>query len=114
MKFSDEGGINRAGISLEHYLGKTLGKNSSIPCMPLGLEPVQVRNNAAAGTAKQFTVSWSSPTSPVVPEIFPRQAFDRLFNTGEVRNRKFWSLNAKDDTRMRILFFSKCAIYFYN
>ena len=32
---------------------------------------------------------------------------------GEVRNRKFWSLYAKDNLRMRILFFSECATYFY-
>lgn len=81
VKMKEENGLRKTGITLEQYLGKTLGKNNSIPSLSLGLEPVQVRNNAETGTAKYFTVSWSSPTSPVVPEIFPRQAFDRLFNT---------------------------------
>jgi len=77
----EKGAIGRAGETLDQVLGRTVGAQTSLPCLTLAIEPPQVRNKADGATAKAFTISWSSPTTPVVPEVYPRQAFDRMFNT---------------------------------
>ena len=56
--------------SIDCYMGSTVGTNTAIPHLCLGTEQ--------DGTAT--TVSWSSATTPVQSEIYPGQAFDRLFD----------------------------------
>jgi len=76
-----KGAIGRAGTTLDYVLGRSIGAQTSLPNLTLAIEPPQVRNKADGATANAFTISWSSPTTPVVPEVYPRQAFDRMFNT---------------------------------
>jgi hypothetical protein len=69
---------NKNGISLDQMVAAKLGKDTLLPSLELGTEPPR-QGNAGQPIAFANTVSWSSPTTRVSPEINPRVAFDRLF-----------------------------------
>jgi len=57
-----------------------VGRKTVIPAINLGIEPPEA-GSAAGSTAGKFTISWRKKGTPVAPEVVPRQAFDRLFDT---------------------------------
>src|SRR5438477_92472 len=59
----------------------------SIPTLVLGTEGSGGGTEAGYATLYSAHISWSSPTTPVPKEIYPRLAFDRLFNRGEHNRR---------------------------
>lgn len=65
--------------SLDQMYAAKVGGQTRFPSVVLGTEPP--RQGAAGNNPISFanTVSWSSPTTRVNPEINPRVAFDRLF-----------------------------------
>jgi len=75
--------------SLDQQVAQKIGTDTAFQSLVLGTEPP--RQGGAGGTAISLanTVSWSSPTTRVSPEINPRVAFDRLFrdNTGPEAKR---------------------------
>jgi len=74
-----KGAIPMAAESLDNYMGRTVGRATPVPGLVLGTEPAGSIGN---------TVTWSSKTTPVPPEVFPRQAFDRLFDvSGLIRDK---------------------------
>jgi len=74
-----KGSIPTVAESLDNYMGRTVGRATPLPMLVVGTEP-------AKGISS--TITWSSKTTPVPPEIFPRQAFDRLFDvSGLLRDR---------------------------
>lgn len=68
------------GETIDYRMARAVGGDTAIPNLVLGLEPVQVRNKADGDTAAAFGISWKDAETIVVPEVYPRQAFDRLFN----------------------------------
>jgi len=73
------GSVPTVAESLDNYMGRTVGRATPLPMLALGTEPSKGINS---------TITWSSKTTPVPPEIFPRQAFDRLFDvSGLIRDR---------------------------
>ncbi len=76
--------VPRLEQSIDQYMSKTVGRATPVPSIVLGIEPAGF---GAAGTRPAIyrgTISWSSETTPIPPEIFPRQAFDRLFDTSSL------------------------------
>jgi len=68
------GSVPRLATSLDHYLAQAIGRETVLPVLNLGCRAGNVRG------VNLSTVSWSSPTTPVIPEAYPQKAFDRLFD----------------------------------
>jgi len=79
-----------AGISVDQVMAKQVGLVA--PFRSLELSCDSIRNFGACDTGYscvyQHNFSWSSPTTPVTPEINPRQLFERLFGAGTPSQRK--------------------------
>ncbi|MGF1451525.1 MAG: DUF1552 domain-containing protein [Opitutales bacterium] len=76
-----KGDIPQVAETIDNYLGRTIGKNTPISNLVLGGE-------GAGKNVLNATLTWSSKTTPVLPEVFPRQAFDRLFDvSGLIRDK---------------------------
>ena len=72
-------GNGKNAVSLDQMVAQAIGHETAFPSIALGTEPP--RQGAAGRDPISFanTVSWSSETTRVSPEINPRVAFDRLF-----------------------------------
>lgn len=75
------GSVPNLGQSLDQFMARTVGNSTQLPSLTLGLEPAGLGSSGKHPSIYHSTISWRSSTSPVSPEIFPRQAFDRLFDT---------------------------------
>ncbi len=74
--------------SIDQYMARTVGHAAPVPSLVLGIEPTSFGLAGGRPAIYNGTISWSSRTSPITPEIHPRQAFDRLFDTrGLARDR---------------------------
>lgn len=74
---SIENGVN--GVSLDQIVAQQIGKKTRFTSVELGTEPPRQGMAGDDPIALANTVSWSSPTQRIAPEISPRAAFDRLF-----------------------------------
>ena len=76
-----KGDIPQVAETIDNYLGRTIGRNTPISNLALA-------GQSAGKNVLNSTLTWSSTTTPVLPEVFPRQAFDRLFDvSGLMRDR---------------------------
>jgi hypothetical protein len=68
-------------ISIDQLIAQKIGSETAFPSIVLGTEPP--RQGAAGRDPISFanTVSWTSETTRISPEINPRVAFDRLFRS---------------------------------
>ena len=69
----------QSGVSLDYLLAHQLGNETLIPNLNLALEPAGQGFDAGFPRSLGSTISWSSETTPVIPEISPQVAFDNLF-----------------------------------
>jgi len=76
----------KADISLDQLLAQTYGRNTPIPSLVYGVEELRPGMVNGAPAIYQATCSWSTPTTPLAPEIHPQQAFDRLFDVSSLKN----------------------------
>lgn len=76
----------KADISLDQLLAQTYGRDTPIPSLVYGVEKLRPGLVNGAPAIYQATCSWSTPTTPVAPEINPQQAFDRLFDVSSLKN----------------------------
>lgn len=67
--------------SLDQMLAQKVGGETVLPSVVLGTEPPRQGNAGNNPISFANTVSWSSPTTRVNPEINPRVAFDTLFRS---------------------------------
>lgn len=67
--------------SLDHYMARKIGANTAVPMLNLGCEKVFSGVRSGWPSIYSATMSWSSRKAPIPAEIYPRQAFDRLFDT---------------------------------
>lgn len=75
------------GTSVDQLAARVVGKETEIPSLVLGTEGSGGGTEAGYATLYSSHISWSSPTTPAPKEIYPRLAFDRLFNRGEHNRR---------------------------
>ncbi|NNE90818.1 MAG: DUF1552 domain-containing protein [Verrucomicrobiales bacterium] len=85
----------RNGISLDQQVAKLVGGKTPLPSIILGTEPPRQGNASGEPIAYANTVSWSSETTRVSPEINPQVAFDRLFRSHSGPEAKRAALNRK-------------------
>lgn len=67
--------------SIDHLMARRLAGGTSLPMLNLGCEKIFSGVRSGWPSIYSATMSWSSRKAPVPPEIYPRQAFDRLFDT---------------------------------
>lgn len=67
--------VRKLATSADYHMARLLGANTVVPVFNLGC-----RMSSKSIETNCSTISWSSPTTPVIPECYPRQAFDRLFD----------------------------------
>lgn len=69
----------KSGESLDMRIARHIGQNTQFSSLVLGTEPPRQGKTGGEAISVASSVSWSSPTTRVSPEINPQSAFDRLF-----------------------------------
>lgn len=72
-------GVIQGGTSLDQILARHWGKDTFIPSLNLALEPPSQGSFGDLPRSYGNSISWSSPTSKIEPQINPQQAFDQVF-----------------------------------
>jgi len=75
----DKHGIVTAATSLDQMLAQRWKADTFIPSLHLALEPPSQGGFGNRPKSYGNSISWSSPTSKVEPQLSPRQAFDQVF-----------------------------------
>jgi hypothetical protein len=75
----------KAGISCDQIAANQIGGETRLPSLELGCDGGQRAGSCDSGYSciYQFNVSWKSETQPMIPEVNPRAAFERLFGNGD-------------------------------
>lgn len=75
--------INAGGISMDQIAAQKIGRNTKLPSLELGTEPVATGIDTNVNYTRLYAshISWKTPTVPLPCELNPRVAFDRLFRT---------------------------------
>ncbi|MDA1016380.1 MAG: DUF1552 domain-containing protein [Planctomycetota bacterium] len=74
-------------VSLDQLIAQTIGSQTRLPSIELGTEPPRQGGSEGLPIAFANTVSWSSPTTRLSPEINPRVAFDRMFRAADSKRQ---------------------------
>lgn len=71
----------QAGPSADQLAAMQLGDRTRLPSLELAVEKFRGAGNCDSGYScvYEHTLSWRDATTPVPPEVNPRQVFDRLF-----------------------------------
>lgn len=75
----DKNGIVTAATSLDQMLAQRWKNDTFIPSLHLALEPPSQGGFGNRPKSYGNSISWSSPTSKIEPQLSPRQAFDQVF-----------------------------------
>lgn len=75
----------RVGVSVDQVMAQKVGDQTPFRSLELGCDRGQSSGSCDSGysCAYQFNIAWRTPTAPMPPETNPRQAFERLFSTGD-------------------------------
>lgn len=73
--------INSGGISVDQLIALHAGKQTPLPSLELGTEPVISGIDSNVGYTRLYGshISWQTATRPVAKEINPRMVYERLF-----------------------------------
>jgi Protein of unknown function (DUF1552) len=75
-------GVNiQAGVSADQYAAAHLGQKTRFASLEMAIEGYRGTGNCDNGYAcvYEHTLSWRDATTPLPPEVNPKQVFDRLF-----------------------------------
>ena len=75
----NEAGTIEGGISLDQMLARHWRNETFVPSLNLALEPPSQGGFGDLPRSYGNSISWSSPTSKIEPQINPQQAFDQVF-----------------------------------
>jgi hypothetical protein len=75
----------RNGISFDQIAAQSVGRDSRLPSLELGIDEGTQAGNCDSGYTCAYTnnLSWKSETQPLPPIVNPRVAFERLFGDYE-------------------------------
>ena len=86
----------QAGVSIDQYIARQLGRQTQLASLEVGLDSRDVSGSCDVGFACAYsnTISWRTPTTPLLMENNPRAIFERLFGDSgstdpSVRLRRF-------------------------
>ncbi|MBC8003642.1 MAG: DUF1552 domain-containing protein, partial [Opitutaceae bacterium] len=96
----------RAGISADQIMAQQVGLITPFRSLELSCDVLQNAGTCDTGYScvYQHNLSWSSPTTPLTPEVNPRFFFERLFGAGPRAERK-QNLAARQQQQHSILDF---------
>ena len=75
----------KTGISCDQIAASQIGDQTRLPSLELSCDGGQRAGSCDSGYSciYQFNLSWKSETQPMIPEVNPRAAFERLFGNGD-------------------------------
>jgi hypothetical protein len=75
----------KTGISCDQIAAAQIGEQTRLASLELSCDGGQRAGSCDSGYSciYQFNLSWKSETQPMVPEVNPRAAFERLFGNGD-------------------------------
>jgi hypothetical protein len=75
----------RVGVSVDQLAAQQLVGVTRLPSIELGLKASRNAGSCDSGYSCAYSsnISWRTATQPMAKEVDPRQAFERLFGTGE-------------------------------
>lgn len=73
------GGAIRSGTSMDQVMAQRIGHRTKVPSLVLGCETSLPNVHKNYSMIYSSHISWSSPTTPTMLELYPALAFDRLF-----------------------------------
>ncbi|MBD3674150.1 MAG: DUF1552 domain-containing protein [Planctomycetaceae bacterium] len=87
----------QVGISVDQAAAQHVGHLTRLPSLELGIERGKNAGSCDSGYSCAYSanISWKTPTTPTAKEINPRQAFERLFGSGDEKTRKIRMRNRK-------------------
>jgi hypothetical protein len=77
-----QGADIHVGVSVDQIAAASVGKATRFPSLELGCDRGKQTGNCDSGysCAYSFNIAWKSASTPLPPEVNPRQVFDRLFS----------------------------------
>jgi hypothetical protein len=74
-----------AGVSADQIAAQTIGHETRLPSLELGLEDTRIVGLCDGNYSCAYTssISWRTPTTPLPPMPNPRHVFERLFGNGD-------------------------------
>lgn len=75
----------RVGTSFDQVLARTIGGQTVVPSLALGIEPNELRLEDGVSMIYGSAISWATPTKPATKEIYPARTFDLLVGDGSGR-----------------------------
>ncbi|XAM00923.1 DUF1552 domain-containing protein [Phycisphaeraceae bacterium D3-23] len=92
------------GVSMDQLIAQQYAGQTPLNSLVLATEPTRGGVDTNVGFTQIYGghISWSSPTTPVPKEIYPRQAFDRLFREAAARQTDRSILDAVLDDAQRL------------
>ena len=75
----------RAGKTFDQALAQTIGKQTAVPSLVLGIEPTELRLEDGLSMLYGSNISWAADTKPATKEIYPARVFDLLVGDGKGR-----------------------------
>ena len=83
-----EGAGIQAGVTVDQFVAKELGKDTQLTSLELALDSTEVVGSCDGGYSCAYTntLSWRTPTSPLPMENKPRAVFERLFGDSDSTN----------------------------
>ncbi len=80
----------RLGVSVDQIAASQLADETRLPSIELGLKDSRNAGSCDSGYSCAYSsnVSWRNETTPMPKETIPRQAFERLFGTGDYAQRR--------------------------
>jgi hypothetical protein len=75
----------KGGVSCDQIAASQIGDQTRLPSLELSCDGGQRAGSCDSGYSciYQFNLSWKSETQPMIPEVNPRAAFERLFGNGD-------------------------------
>ena len=100
--------LNSGGISMDQVAARQLAKETPLPSLELGVEPVSSGVDANVGYTRVYGahIAWRTPTQPLAKEINARLVFERMTRVAGGRpegrsNRPLLDLVGDDAKRLR-------------
>jgi hypothetical protein len=74
-----------AGVSIDQIMANSIGSETRLPSLELGLDAGQIAGECDSGYSCAYVsnISWRAPESPMPHEVNPSAVFDRLFGSAD-------------------------------
>jgi len=78
-----------SGVSFDQVIAKNVGHVTPYPSLEISCDTIRNAGSCDTGYSciYEHNLAWSSPTTPMTPEVNPRLLFERLFGAGSPKDR---------------------------